>query len=234
MLCLGLATADLRPGVGLAENGGVRWEVSRAEPKSRAQAIFVYLEEVIAAGKLDLKSLDLIAAAVGPGSFTGLKVGLAAAKGLAWALNLKVAPVSSLEALAAEAAALGPAGFVSPVLDARRGLIYAALFEARYQGLRRLEADQAVAPEDWARRLAALGKPVFLLGEGLKAYGPLFQDHLGPLARLAEPEAWPISPGQVAYLGLSQFKKALRPHDLKANYIRPVEAKRPQIPLRTI
>ncbi|MBW2618820.1 MAG: tRNA (adenosine(37)-N6)-threonylcarbamoyltransferase complex dimerization subunit type 1 TsaB, partial [Deltaproteobacteria bacterium] len=233
MLCLGLATADLSPGVALAAGGEVLAEVFETNPANKAQAVFVYLARLKKEGRLNLSALDLLAVIAGPGSFTGLKVGLAAAKGLGFALGLDIVPVSSLAALAHHLADSskdrGSGRLIAPILDARRDLIYTALFAAKKEGLTRLEPDQATAPQDWADCLARLeGKrPVIIGGEGLHAYAEFFQERLGASAQLAPQADWPIRPGWVARLGATRPGEAISPQALQANYLRPVDAKRP-------
>jgi len=240
MLCLGLATADLSPGVALAAGDEVLAEVFEPNPINKAQVVFVYLARLGDEGRLDLAALDLFAVTAGPGSFTGLKVGLASAKGLGFALGLDIVPVSSLAALASHLAASSKgqeAGrLIAPVLDARQGLIYTALFAAQEEGLARLEPDQAATPDHWVDRLARLeaDQPVIIGGEGLHAYAGLFQDRLDASVQLAPQADWPIRPGWVARLGAARPDEAVSPQALQANYLRPVEAKRPARELVTL
>jgi len=239
LLCLGLEAASLSPGVGLADERGVIAEVSESRPASKAQAIFVYLGRLVESGRLDLSRLDLLAVTAGPGSFTGLKVGLAAAKGLGLALGLRIAPVSSLAALARGAAeGLTPGRLICPLLDARRGLIYTALFRLEDGRLTRLNQDAAAAPEKWALELAGLAErePILLAGEGLAAYGRLFRERLAGRVEMAPEPAWTIRPGQVARLGLEAAGQGLSVDaaGLRANYLRPVEIRPPARPLTSL
>ena len=235
MLCLGLETASLRPGVGLADRNGIILERAGLDPKSKAQAVFVYLNDLLSQGKIDLGRLDLIAVTSGPGSFTGLKVGVAAAKGLGFALDRPCVGVSSLRALAAGLTepAQGPVG---ALFDARRGLVYAALFEPDGRGgLNRLSPDRALSPEEWAVELTSRTdpRPLTLLGRGLKAYGGLLLEHLGARARLAPEPDWDLRPGIVARLGIEAAGagRAVEPQRLAARYLRPVDAVLPKKPL---
>lgn len=228
MLCLGLEAATLSPGIGLASEAGILWRLAEARPKSKAQAIFVYLDRAMGEGRLDLAGLDLIAVTAGPGSFTGLKVGLTTAKTLAWSLNKPCAAVSSLKALAASAAT--QEGLIAPLLDARRGMVYCALFRSSGLGLERLAEDQVRSPEEWSAFLAqqAAGERLKLTGGGLGAYSEVF-DRALPGAEKAAAEEWLIDPGQVARLGLDILAGggSVSALELKANYIRPPDAKLP-------
>lgn len=235
MLCLGLETASLRPGIGLADENGIILERAGLDPRSKAQAVFVYLNDLLSRGEIELKRLDLIAVTSGPGSFTGLKVGVAAAKGLGFALDLPCVGVSSLEVLASGLADRAP-GPIGALFDARRGLIYAALFEPDGKsGLIRLSPDRALPPEDWADELASetRGKPLTLIGRGLDTYGKMLLERLGGSTRLAPEADWDPSPGMVARLGLAAAKagRTVEAEALEARYLRPVDAVLPKKPL---
>jgi len=217
--------------VALVQGDRVVAELAEPRPRAKAQAVFVYLHRLMEEGILDLSRLDLLAVTAGPGSFTGLKVGVAAIKGLGLGLGLPCVGVSSLAALASGAAGSGRK-LIAPLLDARKGLVYAALFRAGGGSPpQRLTEDLALSPEAWAERLAGLeeGEPVTLVGPGLAVHGGFFSRRLGSRARLAPEEKWPISPAQVARLGLEEaaLGRAVPAGELTARYLRPVEAIRP-------
>ena len=112
-----------------------------------------------------LSEIDVIAVAHGPGSFTGLRIGMAEAKGLAWALEKPVTGVSTLEAMAFG----GPdmeGTMLCCAMDARRGQVYNALFEIKDGKPSRLTADRAIAIGELEEELASYGKPWVLLGDG--------------------------------------------------------------------
>ena len=111
-----------------------------------------------------LEGVDLIAVAAGPGSFTGLRIGVSTAKGLTWPGNKPCAGVSTLEAMAWSLAHTG--AIVVPAMDARRGQLYNALFRGTGEGLERLAPDRAIAADDLAAELAALPGPKVLVGDG--------------------------------------------------------------------
>ena len=112
----------------------------------------------------DKHSIDVIACAAGPGSFTGLRIGIAATKGLAWGLEKPCAGVSTLEAMAAQMG--GTMDTVVAVMDARRNQVYNALFRAEGGALTRLTEDRAIALEELGKDLENEKNPVFLVGDG--------------------------------------------------------------------
>ena len=107
---------------------------------------------------------DAVAVAAGPGSFTGVRIGVAAAKGYAWGAELPCYGVSTLEAMACW---LGiPQGWVCACMDARRSQMYNALFRAEEGKLHRRTEDRAISLEELKKELLALDGPIFLVGDG--------------------------------------------------------------------
>lgn len=122
-------------------------------------------EELLRACSLKAADLDLIAVARGPGSFTGIRIGVAAAKGLAWGADKPGLGVSTLEALAWNAAAL-EGSLLCPVMDARRSQVYNALFRVENGAPRRLCEDRAISLEELCAALREQGEAPFLVGDG--------------------------------------------------------------------
>jgi tRNA threonylcarbamoyladenosine biosynthesis protein TsaB len=127
---------------------------SRGEHASRLLGL---LERALRESATEWSEVERIAVGVGPGGFTGLRIGIATARALAQAHGLPLVPVSSLAALAS-----GAEGTVAAVLDARRGEVFAAV----YRDADELVAPAALAPEELAQRLALLDRPVQAVGDG--------------------------------------------------------------------
>jgi tRNA threonylcarbamoyladenosine biosynthesis protein TsaB len=164
--------------------------------------------------------LDGLAVSVGPGSFTGLRVGLATVKALAMALDLPVAPVPTLDALAARLPfADAP---VCPILDARKGEVYLSLYRWSGSGMERQWDYLALPPESAAARLEA---PVILLGNGIAACRP-WLDRLGEGARVAPAAQRMPSAAAVAVLGRAVLVAGggVSAEALAPLYLRPSEA----------
>lgn len=166
MIVLALESAALTGGVALLKDGEVIAETVLDIRASTSEKLLPAVDRILAANRISPKELGLIAVDVGPGSFTGLKIGIATAQGLSSALGISQIGVVSLEAMAAEAEP--PAdGLVAPCLDARRGEIYAALYRKNGEGLETVIEPCAVAPELWAQTLKPHGSKVVMVGPGI-------------------------------------------------------------------
>jgi tRNA threonylcarbamoyladenosine biosynthesis protein TsaB len=162
---LAIDTTSEAGSIALVEDGGVMEEVAMQSPDGFAHVLFGEIQALLARHALGLRDLDAFASASGPGTFTGVRVGLTAVKGLAEALGRPVVAVSNLKALAS----FGTAELRAAVIDARRGEIYGAVYDAALEPVQdevvmKLESWKAGLPEgaeiiDRARPLAAaIGK----------------------------------------------------------------------------
>jgi tRNA threonylcarbamoyladenosine biosynthesis protein TsaB len=140
MLTLAVDTTAAFGSIALADAKGLREEVLLAAPEGFSNVLFGAIEALLARQAVTLPEIDLFAGASGPGSFTGVRVGLSAIKGLAEVLGKRVVAVSNLEALAE----FGTSEARATVIDARRGEIYAAL----YDGAGRQTVPEVVLPFD--------------------------------------------------------------------------------------
>lgn len=164
MRALGIDTATAIASVGLVTDDTA---VVRQRPmaSSHARTLLPLIDEVLDAAAVRLSSIDVLAVSIGPGSFTGLRIGLAVVKGLALASRLPVVGVPTLEAYAR---ALGPRpGTVWPVLDARKGEVYAAGYRWSGSALEEEAAPAALSPAVLA---SLLRPPCTLVGDGVDAY----------------------------------------------------------------
>lgn len=183
-------------------------------------------ESLLAGAGLTLKDIDLIACAQGPGSFTGLRIGLSAAKGLAWADEIPCIGVSTLEAMAWNACAVR--GVLCCAMDARRGQVYNALFESDGRGgLVRLTEDRAISLEELFAGEKAGEKPQFVIGDGAELcynYGKArgFDLILAP-ENLRYQAAWGVARAALRAL---ETERPGSGGALKANYLRLSQAER--------
>ncbi|WP_346354861.1 tRNA (adenosine(37)-N6)-threonylcarbamoyltransferase complex dimerization subunit type 1 TsaB [Azotosporobacter soli] len=163
MPILALDTATMVSGVALAAQGKVIAELTLQIGKTHSEMLLPHIKELLNMAGIDKKELRAVAVSIGPGSFTGLRIGLATAKALAYALKIPLIGVSTLEALAYGAAT--PGALIVPLLDAQKGNVYYAAFGWDANGLREERAAGVAAIEDILAQLAQEKRPVMVLGE---------------------------------------------------------------------
>lgn len=156
-------------------------------PRAANTALLSAVERLLADAGVRADDVEAIVCGRGPGSFTGVRIGVATAKGLAHARGVPLIGVGTLDAVARRVAA---GGFIGVIGDAMRGEVYPALFRAQAGAVVRLSADRVVRPEVAAAEWAALGEPVHLTGNGLAKHGTLFSEILGPLAHQVPERLW--------------------------------------------
>ena len=164
MRILAFETSAKAASVALTENGKLLAESYQNTGLTHSQTLMVMAQDLIKTCGLTPQQIEAVAVAAGPGSFTGIRIGVAAAKGFAWGSKIPCHGVSTLEAMALSLGAYD--GYVLPVMDARRSQVYNALFEASAGRLTRLREDRAIALADLAEEIKILQKPIFLVGDG--------------------------------------------------------------------
>ena len=164
MKILAFETSAKAGSVALMDNGILLGESYQNTGLTHSQTVMTMAEDLLKSCGVSPADVDAVAVAAGPGSFTGVRIGVAAAKGFAWGGQLPCYGVSTLEAMA-----LGLGiyeGYICPVMDARRSQVYNALFLAESGKLTRITEDRAISLQDLAGELKILSKPVFLVGDG--------------------------------------------------------------------
>ena len=164
MLTLAFETSAKAGSVALLEGRKLLGESYQNTGLTHSQTIMTMAQDLIAACGHTSQDIQAIAVAAGPGSFTGIRIGVAAAKGFAWGGDLPCYGVSTLEAMARSLSVYD--GYVLPVMDARRSQVYNALFQAEKGKLTRLCEDRAISLADLAEEIKILQKPIFLVGDG--------------------------------------------------------------------
>ncbi len=164
MLLLCFETSAKAASVALFEENRLLGEQYQNTGLTHSQTLMVMAENLLAQCGKQAGEVDAVAVANGPGSFTGVRIGVAAAKGFAWGKEVPLYGVSTLEAMALGLGAWE--GTVCPVMDARRSQVYNALFYVNQGVLTRKTPDRAISLEDLAQELKNGEKPVFLVGDG--------------------------------------------------------------------
>jgi tRNA threonylcarbamoyladenosine biosynthesis protein TsaB len=225
MLILALDTATREGSCALARDGIVLAEAASDASRPQAARLPGDLMALLDQVGLGLPAIDIYAVATGPGSFTGLRVGIATMQGLAFAAQQPLVGISAFDALAQVAAEDVPArtgeapDLTATWIDAWRGEVYAALYDAT----RAIEPPTVERPEAILARLR--GRPTRFTGDGARTYAERIHETLGAEARLSDPPA-PLLAGAIARLAwrAASAGERPRPHAIRPLYVRRPDA----------
>lgn len=200
-MILALDTATLVSSVALVRDETLVAELTIQTKKTHSEMLMPHIEQVMALANAAKQDLSLIAVSIGPGSFTGLRIGLATAKALAYALNIPLIGIPTLEALAYNCPI--PGALLSPMLDAQKGNVYQALYTWNGNKLNELMPARVISFKTALTELAAETKPVVIMGEGAVMNRSAMNDLPNPVP--AEPHVVMPRAASVALLGHKKF-----------------------------
>ena len=164
MLILAFETSAKAASVALMEGEKLLGESYQNTGLTHSQTLMVMAEDLLKQCNKTVQDVTAVAVAEGPGSFTGVRIGVAAAKGFAWGREIPCYGISTLEAMAESLGIYE--GYVCPVMDARRSQVYNALFYVNNGVVERRKEDRAISLADLGAELAELHAPIFLVGDG--------------------------------------------------------------------
>lgn len=176
MRILAFETSAKAGSVALLQDGVLLGQSYENTGLTHSQTLLSMAQALLQHCALTAQDVDAVAVAAGPGSFTGVRIGVASAKGFAWGAELPCCGVSTLEAMAENFAAWQ--GYVVPVMDARRSQVYTATFLAQEGSLQRLCADRAISLEQLGQELSAVTQPIFLVGDGSRVCYNALKDRI--------------------------------------------------------
>lgn len=211
----------------VADQGVILAEQSVNGAMTHSETLMPMIAQVMRQSETETGDLEMIAVTKGPGSFTGLRIGAATAKGMALGLEIPVMQVSTLEALAYNA--VGFDGLVVPIMDARRSQVYTAVYRARNMRLELLTEPAAMSPEQLAESIAGRGEPVMLLGDAVAVYAAFFQDRLGDRLCIAPAHMCQLRAATVTVLAQRQLMEGQKPvpsDQVRIEYLRKSQAER--------
>ncbi len=229
MLVLAVDTTTPGGSVALLEDETLLGEANVESAATHSARLFRSIDFLLGATGRDIRDVGAFAVAVGPGSFTGIRIGIGAAKALAFASGKPVAPVSTLRALAAKLWS-GGEKLVCPLLDARKGEIYAGLFESGAGpgegGLREAIPQGAYDPDVFFARLPD-GGPIAFGGSGLPVYRDRLLARVGDRARF--PARSPFIAAEVGRIGAGLIRagRGVEAASLEPLYFRRSQAEEP-------
>ena len=206
-------------GVAVMEDEKVLSEFTAQNRNTHSANLMLMTEAALEAAGKTIGEMDAIAAVTGPGSFTGVRIGVATAKGLAHGAGIPCIPVDALEALNASAG--GFAGVVCPIQDARAGQVYGTAF----RGGERLMKDEALKLEEFLERVSGMGESFLFLGDGMPVHRERIREILGEKAVFAPAHLNYLRPAAAGVLAMKSGEKTDYLH-LEATYLRPPNAQK--------
>jgi len=221
---LGIDTATKVAGVGIVDETGVLAESWLNTGKTHSQRLLPLLDNLLKTADISWDDIYGLAVTIGPGSFTGLRIGIATVQGLAQVLDKPVQGIVSLDALAENLT--GVPGLICPILDARKNEVYTALYRYQDNQIERLSSYRALAPEVLLKELIPLEERVTFLGDGVYVYRDLIENYLRERAFFAPATQNLLRAAVVAGLGLKKFSQGQTGSlfEIKPFYLRPSEA----------
>ena len=176
MLLLAIESSGLVASVALMTEDKLIGEYTTNFKKTHSQTLLPMLDEVVRMTGISLDSVDAIVISGGPGSFTGLRIGAATAKGLGLALDKPLVNVPTVDAMAYNL--YGTDQIICPIMDARRQQVYTGLYTFEGDDFRVLCQEKAVGIEEIVQEINAMGNPVVFLGDGVPVHKNYIEEHI--------------------------------------------------------
>ncbi len=176
MRILAIDSAGLTASVAITEESSVLAEYTVNYKKTHSQTLLPMLDEIVRMTECDLNGIDAVAVTAGPGSFTGLRIGSATAKGLGLALDKPLVEIPTVDALAYNL--YDTRGLICPMMDARREQVYTGIYRFEDHDLKTVKEQAPMAVSALAEELNALGEAVTFLGDGVPVYRNLLEQML--------------------------------------------------------
>lgn len=226
MKILALDSSGLVASVAVVEDDNLLGEYTVNYKKTHSQTLLPMLDALASMIELDLAAVDAIAVAAGPGSFTGLRIGSATAKGLGLALDKPIVSVPTVDALAYNL--WGAADVVCPLMDARRQQAYTGLYEFREGELCTILPQCAVGIGEITAKVNEIGRPTIFLGDGVQVFADYIGEHVNVPYRFAPPQCGRQRAASVAALGAVLYGRgeAVSAAEHKPDYLRLSQAER--------
>lgn len=220
MNILAMDTSNQVMGVAILKNDQIIGEVTTNLAKNHSVRLMPAVDQLMQQVGMKPEELDKVVVAKGPGSYTGVRIALSSAKSMAWALQIPVVGVSSLEVLAYQGRFFQ--GYVCPFFDARRGLVYSGVYQWKGNKLEVVYEEENMLMSDLLNQLKQQEKSVLFLSPDLSLHEEKIREHLQDRAVIPEGPYHLASPVHLGLAGLT--KEAESTHSLTPNYLRLAEA----------
>lgn len=223
MNLLAIDTSGPVCGVAILTAQGICHECAVTNRLTHSVNLMPMIDTALTSVGMTLQQMDRLAVVTGPGSFTGVRIGVSTLKGLAHGCGKPCVAVDALEAMAAGAGDFD--GVICPIQDARAGQVYGAAFRSGSQRPQRLMPDTPIRLESYVESLRSLGERFLFLGDGMPVHRDSLQALLGEAAVFAKPQHAFLRPAAVAYLA-SMTEETMDYRELMPMYLRAPSAER--------
>ncbi|KZE65646.1 tRNA threonylcarbamoyladenosine biosynthesis protein TsaB [Fictibacillus phosphorivorans] len=221
MKVLAIDTSNLVMGISVLDEGKVLGEYITNLKKNHSIRVMPAIEEVLKETGVKPAELDRIVVAKGPGSYTGVRIGVTIAKTLAWTLKKDLVGVSSLEVLAQSGKYFD--GFVVPLFDARRTQLFTGLYGQDDSGeFRNLWGDQIILLRDWLEKLQTVDKKILFIGNDLPLHQETIKEVLGNQAVFGQVSDHNPRPSELGRIGMKREPDDI--HSFTPSYLQLAEA----------
>ena len=184
MIILSIDSSTPVAGIAVSDGMQLLGEITLNTKNTHSEKLMPLVKHLLDELALSVNDLDAIAVTQGPGSFTGLRIGMATAKGLAQGAGKKLIAVPTLDCLAQNL--LHYPGIICPIMNAQKKQVYTAIYRSGRDKLERLSDYQAIAVEQLAAQLKELKEDIWFVGDGVAAFADVFQELLGDACRFAD------------------------------------------------
>lgn len=221
-LILAIENSGMCGSVALTSGSHCIAEQSLLSKMTHSKRLLTSVQRLMEEAEVSWEEIDALAISLGPGSFTGLRIGLSSIKGLAMATGIPLIGISSLDALACQFTHVSMP--ICPILDARKHEVYTALYHPDKNGLIKRTSDYLViSPQNLIKQIDG---PTLFIGDGVDVYGDLLREELGQRAFFAPAQLHFARAASIAFLALPfwQKKEFVDPADVAPLYVRPSDA----------
>ncbi|MFD1738211.1 tRNA (adenosine(37)-N6)-threonylcarbamoyltransferase complex dimerization subunit type 1 TsaB [Bacillus salitolerans] len=220
MNILSIDTSSYVMGVAIMRDGQIVGEILTNTKKNHSIRLMPAIDSLMKECDVSPKMLHKIVVAKGPGSYTGVRIGVTVAKTLAWTLNIPIVSVSSLEQLAWNGKNFD--GYICPLIDARRQHLFTGLYEYKNGSMEAIIEDQNIQIDEWVLKLIELDKNVLFIGNDVPIHQETLHQKLGNQTVFAEKLDWNPKPSMLAFIGAMRDPE--HTHSFVPSYLRLAEA----------
>lgn len=227
MLVFGIDTCCMAATAALVAEDRLVAQTVQNNKKTHSQRIMPMIEQMLYQAEIELSDIDCFAAAAGPGSFTGVRIGVATVKALAHAAGKPCVAVSTLQALANNVACFD--GIICPIMDARRNQVYNALFKG--ESMERITEDRAISMDDLLSELKETEGKIIFNGDGVAVFADKIKEELGERAVFARRMQMMNLAASVAEIGCDMLERGetIEYTELSPQYLRLSQAERERL-----